>query len=94
MSYEQIFENVKELHKINFNEIISVKNYSDSFSPVNTGYHDYKFELLGCCHKCEEATCNGVSSDSKERENGYKCKKYCKQLRDRFHICLRKFYSS
>lgn len=72
MSYEQIFENVKELHKINFNEIISVKNYSDSFSPVNTGYHDYKFELLGCCHKCEEATCNGVSSDSKERENGYK----------------------
>lgn len=64
MKFEKLFRNVKNLHRINFTEILSVDNYDDNFSltekyydfsengKYNNGHFTGKIE--NCCHKCDD----------------------------------------
>ena len=63
MEYNKIYGNVKELHKINFTEILSINNYDDDFS-LTEKYYDFsengkynnghfKGKIENCCHKCD-----------------------------------------
>lgn len=66
MNYNLILKNSKELHEINFNQIIKVNNYNDDFSLTEDYYNfnkyvgngeykngSFKYEITGCCTKCD-----------------------------------------
>lgn len=72
MNFDKVYENVRNLHKINFTEILSISDYDDDFS-LSDKYYDFtedgnkykngrfKSEIKSCCHKCD--SCNSIRDD-------------------------------
>ncbi len=85
MSYDKVFKNVQNLHKINFTKILSISNYDDNFS-LSDKYYDFsengkynngrfKGRIENCCHKCDKFNSikeNNVSSADFEKYKNYK----------------------
>ena len=82
MSYEQIFENVKELHRINFQEVIKLDNYDENVA-LNDKYYDFtncrfndNHKVIGCCKRCEDKECNTITDVSVSEKDRKKYEKF------------------
>lgn len=70
MSYEQIFENVKELHNINFDKergIIKMKNFDKESFSLMTNYdienYCFRQETIGYCNNCKDIITHNVKKN-------------------------------
>lgn len=58
MNYDQIFENVKELHRVNFDKVLKVKDFDkENFSLTNNYCLDrrsFNEPIVGYCNACQD----------------------------------------
>lgn len=91
MDYNKVFENVKELHKFNFTEVIKHKGYSEKDEPysiLNASDRpeegNYSFDILDCCHECEYYKSD--NEINKPDENKLKKEKKTEEYKD-YKLC-------
>lgn len=80
MDIKQLLDNVKQIHRINFQDIITIDGYDENFA-FNDKYYDienqrFRNQVISCCHRCEENNCNTVIVDGNSNSKEYKYQSY------------------
>lgn len=80
MDVKQLLDNVKQIHRINFQDIITIDGYDENFA-FNDKYYDienqrFRNQVISCCHRCEEKNCNTVIVDGNSNSKEYKYQSY------------------
>ena len=76
MDIKQLLDNVKQIHRINFQDIITIDGYDENFT-FNDKYYDienqrFRNQVISCCHRCETNNCNTVIEKEKDKYQSYK----------------------
>ena len=55
MDVKQLLDNVKQIHRINFQDIITIDGYDENFA-FNDKYYDienqrFRNQVISCCHR-------------------------------------------
>lgn len=80
MDFKQLLDNVKQIHRINFQDIITIDGYDENFA-FNDKYYDienqrFRNQVISCCHRCETNNCNTVIEDGNSNSKEYKYQSY------------------